>query len=248
VMFNVFVTFGAGSGSSYIVRKVGGSGNRDDIAKRGTCHMRADVMFDSWGENAPKLDNLNSFPVQRHKTLFDARVNGFYSLDLKKSIDHNMVEYIKLIQAQDKIKTVLTGKLSILGPFFTYNNIKNVLGIIRHPLHNIAAAWIRRYPNMPERYFGPQGTLYSEEAIALYSKWWCRVVQDLLDSGNPILRYEYVTQEMEKLDLSDDPITKDMLQGWKWIRKHFILPSKLDSFFKDSVADQYFKLYDKWEL
>ena len=167
-MYNIVVTFLAGSGSSYAVRYFGGPGGRDEIAKRGLCHMRADVMFDTKGISGPIVNSLEDKPVQEHKKLFDARVNKFYELDLNKSIEDNMLEYINALQAQSAVKSVLTGKLSILGPILTKNKITNVLGIIRHPMHNLAAAWVRRYPNMPERLFGSEGTVYSEQAIGLY--------------------------------------------------------------------------------
>ena len=217
-------------------------------AKTGLCHGRADVMFDPLGYSGPKVKSLDELPQQKHKELFEKRTYNDFSIDLKKTINENMKKYISNAKLQTKYKVVLCGKLSIIGQFLTRNGIENVIGIIRHPLHNLGAAWVRRNPNHPKK-ITKSNTLYSEEAIEIYATWWNCLVLDLLNSNNIILRYEYIKEDVKKFNIKSDEKTMKMLNGWKWRKKQ---PPKLNEelieYFKGLVQPQYNQLYKQWVI
>jgi hypothetical protein len=194
-------------------------------------HVRPDVAFD--------LETiLDAFPPARAIKEFYNRTG--YTLDASKTINDNVVLYLKHISESGKI--VLIARLSRVGPFFTRNKINNVICVVRHPLHAYVSFVGHKHPEAGQEF----GTLDSERRIEWYARQWNLLVADYINSGNKIIRFEFMRDDLTSLP---HPGLSKLLKHWRGgIRNHSVLSKEKETFLQNSVAENFYKIYPDWDI
>lgn len=236
---NIFVAYG-GSGSSWIVRRMGGFMRPDSWQvkiKGGPLpkHFPGQIILDEKGyENI--IDNYDDFN-QRTGNLFAKKINT------KKTIKHNMSNFFNWIN-QNNYK-VLSSHSGIVK-FFSENNIENVSYLVRHPLHSLVS-WAK-----PERHFQEVISLRglnNKNTIEFWADAWNSIAEDYLVSQekglDPLLiRYEYAHQDTKH----HSELNKYFENFDSSKRNHGIMLEPAEDYLKQLTGNNYFKLYGKWEI
>lgn len=229
------IVISAGHGSTFLIGKL-------------HAHSRVDVVFApvSRYTKIKWLDNtglkITDRPLEIHRKLFLQRTRGWSRLDLTKSIEENMVNYLKAINKSETERTTLTGTISRIGPFFKRNKIEGVLAVVRHPLHAMVSYLLHQHPEFGEIY----GGINNKSCVDFYASNWNLLTTDLLDGGVPIIRYEYAKEDSRGLgDKELELIFKDWISSK---RNYGILKPDIEAYLKSLVANNYFRIYEKWKI
>ena len=126
---------------------------------------------------------LEDFPDAQSVKEFHERSG--YTLDLSKDINENFLSYLDCLKRNDAF--VVVTRIPRLGPFFTQNNIKNVLCLVRHPLHAYISFVGYQHPKAGAQF----GELDAPKRIEWYAKQWNSMTTDYINSGNKIVRFEW---------------------------------------------------------
>jgi len=236
MIYNIINTTTGGSGSGHIVRSL-------------KPHMRPDVVFCPNGYSGPKITSLSDFPVKRHQELFYKRSKKFFMLDLNKTVEENMIMYLEKLRQTNK-KVVLSGKISFVGNFFERNDFKPFIGLVRHPLHNMVSVLAHQHPAHVERLITKDEEGINTKAAAEYfAVRWNSIVSDDLKGGADIIRFEYAAKDILKTNMSDGDPLKKLFLNWKSsIRNYNILDKDIEKYLEELVAENYYKIYDKWDI
>ena len=196
-----------GSGSTFMIKNVRRCGSI--VAARPDVIWRPNFMKHMGGLSKYKsnIQTLSSngyedFPESKTKEQFHERINKGkeidFKLDLSSSIENNLIKYIKLL-SKDEGRTAVFSNASKFQ-FFSKNNIKDVVFLIRHPLHSyISFTSKNRHPEFVES-IGGQNSIKSIEA---YSEMWNKYAEDIISSLdkklNPIvIRFEFAEKDVVK--------------------------------------------------
>jgi hypothetical protein len=153
-----------------------------------------------------------------------------------------MVSYLKLMSKLGKY-VIVNGRISRIGPIFSKHEIKNVICLIRHPLHAMVSLLVHRHPEKVKRF---SGGFNSDDCVKYYADLWNKTISDQIGAGNKIIRYEYANKDLEKLN---NEKLKILFKGWKSNKRNFNkLKPEFDAMLKDLVKDYYYQLYDKWTI
>lgn len=228
----------AGHGSTFLYRRLKAFSN---------VHKRPDVTFDVLIKyNDYVFENvglkLTDKPTEYHKNLFFKRSMGFFCIDFAKSVEENMVNYLKRVNNSKTEKTMLTGSISQIGPFFTRNKIEGVLAVVRHPLHAMVSYLLHQHPRSGKRF----GGVNSKACADFYAKYWNTRITDLFGANIRIIRYEYAREDSEGLG---DEILEAIFKDWKSSKRNYgVLKPDNEAYLKSLVKDNYFRLYEKWQI
>jgi len=225
-MSGLVIVASGGHGSTFILNKL-------------KAHKRPDVTF---GDKLTAVDlKLSDKPTKEYLKEFKKRTNGFYTLNLDKSIEDNMVSYLNA--AYDKnLSVLLSGRISRVGKFFTNNDVKNVVCLVRHPLHAMVSLLVHRHPEKLE-WFG--GNINSEECVLYYSKLWNDTVSDHILANNKIIRYEFARKD----SLNTSNKVRSIFNEWKQKRRNLgVLKEEFEEMLESKVKENYYKLYSKWDI
>jgi len=205
-------------------------------------HKRPDLAF--YPRHGIYCKNIKSTdkPTEKQRERFLKRTYDWYTLDLDRTIEENMVDYLERINADGTKNTVLAGSLSLMGLFFRKNKIENVFCLIRHPVHIMVVLLTIRHKRHAIRY----GGINTKACVEDYASLWNSIAKDAIEGGVGILRHEYITQDMKDIE---DAKAKEVLGGlYLNERFHGVLKPEFEQQLKELTADNYFKIYDKWEI
>ncbi len=183
-----------------------------------------------WGFKPPLQD--------KPKIPSDAfRKRSSVDLNLNETIEGNLVRMLKWRENMT-LHTMLSGRCSQSGMFLRDNGIK-AFCFVRHPLHSFVSFLGHRHPEHAKK-FGGFNTI---EAVKFYALLWNAMTDDFLRSGNPIFRFEYMPGNII------DPWLQSRLEGWdNTKRNHGVLDKSLELQLESYVADNYYSLYDGWDI
>lgn len=200
------------------------------ICGRANFAVRPDVL---WKTNI----DLDSFPDPSKSKGWRRRTVD-HVLDPEKTIEENLVEAIKVINRKRKFKMFLSGWCSIKKKFLTLNKI-NAVCIVRHPLH----AYISFFKNQHPNHSRPYGGFNTAGAVDYWFSMWEPIIEDIMSSGNPIVRYEYFLEDFPECKF------KDKLKKFDSSKRNYGHLSKgLEDRLHKYVENWYFQLYDKWNI
>lgn len=225
----IIIIASGGQGGSYLNRRLG-------------AHKRPDIAF--YPRRGIYCINIKSTdkPTERQREEFLGRTHGWYTLNLDRTIEENMINYLEHINADGTKNTVLAGSLSLMGPFFRKNKIENAFCLIRHPVHIMVALLTIRHAKHAKRY----GGINTKACVEDYASLWNSIAKDAIEGSVGILRHEYIIQDMKGIE---DVKIKEVLGGlYSKERFHGILKPEYEEQLKELVSDNYFKIYDRWNI
>jgi hypothetical protein len=177
----------------------------------------------------------NVLDVPRHR--YDRL---FWNLALPPSKMDEIYQEMK----NEKGFVLSVGALSQNGFFAAYKDLK-AIGLVRHPLLAMESLYLRKHPEKVKHY----GTYQSEELVIDYSAVWNNAVADILESGMPIIRFEYAWDDIKKIPKKKNRELYRMFKNWRKLpRRTPTLKPDLVSLLKRLVCDDYKKLYPSWEI
>jgi hypothetical protein len=221
-MCRIYVTSG-GMGSSFLINALQKTGCQ--------VHVRPDVAFatDQTLEDFPDIKNVAEF----HK-------RSRYTLDTKNTINNNLVSYLHFISERNQITTL--GRASRLGPFLTKNSIRNAVCLIRHPLHAYVSFVGHQHPEAGQSF----GSFASENRIKWYAEQWNCMAFDYLSSGNKILRYEYMHDDVKEIT---NPNLPNLLKSWTVGKRNYgVLDQEKEDLLKELTSENFYKIYSDWHI
>lgn len=229
------IIISAGHGSTFLIRKL-------------HAHSRVDVVFDPLSKYAIRglVDNANlkisDKPLETHRAFFLKRTRGWARLDLTKSIEENMVNYLKAINNSETERTTLTGSISRINPFFSKHKFEGILAVVRHPLHAMVSYCLHQHPERGEMF----GGINSKLCVDFYAKNWNILTTDLMAGGIKIIRYEYAEEDSKGLG---DEELELIFKNWKSYKRNYgILKPDIEAYLKRLVENNYFRIYEKWKI
>jgi len=120
------------------------------------------------------------------------------------SIHNNL---LRLINTTDR-RVLLFGKCSLNEPFLTNNEIE-ALCMVRYPLHAYSSFLVRRHPQWGEKAGGTE----TMQCAEWYGEKWNAVVDDFVSSGNPIVHYETLIDDLREFGY--DRLADILAPVWK---------------------------------
>lgn len=226
---------------AFIIIASGGQGGTY-LRIRLKAHKRPDLAFyPRCGISCINLKS-SSKPTAKQQAIFLKRTFGWYTLELDKTIKDNMIQYLICINANGAKNVVLAGSLSLMGSFFKMEKIENVYCLIRHPVNAMVALLVVRHKRHAMRY----GGINTEACIDDYASLWNSIAGDVIEGKVKIIRHEYATQDARTI--KDAEIRKVFEGLYSDERFPGVLESKFEQQLKELTADNYFKIYDKWEI
>ena len=129
-----------------------------------------------------------------------------------------------------------------MGPFFRAKKIENVYCLIRHPVNTMVALLVVRHKRHAARY----GGINSEACVEDFASLWNAIAVDAIEGEAKIIRHEYATEDAKAIK---DAKIRRIFDG---LHPHERFPGVLKPEFeqrlKELTADNYFKMYEKWEI
>lgn len=207
-------------------------------------HLRPFIAFmpSDWPSRLTRLqrlteDGYDGLPTELAAQIVKRRCR--FQLDMTRSIEHNLNDYLRHIRHRSKLAVIFSRPSTML--FFSRNGIKRVNFIIRHPLHSYVSYTKRvRHYEVVAGLGGPD----TEAGVEFWAREWNNTVQDALDSGNKIIRFEFTHS-----DTRDDAELRRIFTSWDTTkRNHGVLSSAREKQLMDLVHDNYSRLYDRWNV
>ena len=226
---------------AFIIIASGGQGGTYLRIRLGA-HKRPDVAF--YPRRGISRINIKSTdrPTERQQAKFLKRTFGWHALEPDKTIKENMVQYLERINANGAKNTVLAGSLSLMGSFFKENKIENVFCLIRHPVNTMVSLLVVRHKRHAERY----GGINTEACIEDFASLWNAIAVDAIEGEVEIIRHEYAKEDARRIK---DAKIRRVFDG---LHSHERFPGVLKPEFerqlKELTEDNYFKMYEKWEI
>lgn len=237
----------------YIFSSVGGCGSSflvSQLRKKFIVNSKPDTFFVKKGEpitikkhmggkKHQRLDEngLDTLPSKKAIRGFFERTG--YKMDPLKPIYLNLHQYICCVQNSDKT-TVLFNSICKFD-FFSRYKIRNLVVLIRHPLHAyLSFVKPERHKNIADLLGGP----CSEKSIIYYLNSWEKNVSEYIkmkDYGSKIIRYEFAKQDANKLSGLEWVFEK-----WESGKRNY--SKEISSIMKPLVPDVFFKVYDLWDI
>jgi len=225
----------------FIIIASGGQGGSYMIS-RFNAHRRPDLAFYPRRGISPINIKSSMKPSGKQQATFLRRTFGWHTLNLDKTINENMIEYLEHINVDGTKNTVLAGSLSLMGPFFRVNKIENVFYVIRHPLHMMAILLTLRHKKHTLRY----GGINTEACVDDYASLWNAIAVDAIEGNVKIIRHEHAVEDAK--DIKDANARRFIGGLFSSQRMHGVVRPEFEQQLKVLTADNYFKIYDKWEI
>lgn len=235
----IFIAVG-GSGSSYLVKCLDRIYNID--SKPDTYFVIQGQPFTKKRKNFHQMvgdKGLESFPEKQSMLGFLGRTD--FQMDENKTIACNMKNYIDAIK-EDVKRTAIFNSMPKFN-FFVEYNICDLVCLVRHPMHAYLSFTKKdRHFNLVKN----TGGVNSKKSIDYYTGAWNNNVSQhlgLIDRGSVCLRYEFFKEDLLKTSLP-----KEIFKGWNSSNRNSGLTLDSEKYLRSKVEDNYFKIYDRWEL
>lgn len=243
--YHIFCSYG-GSGSSFLTKKL-------------DAFVRPDVwqptfngqMLIEWKSVAKYPDHGELLDIRGYDAVdvnwepFNRRTKNKFKkfIDSEKSIEKNLIQFCHWIQQTEH--RVLFAHAGIMN-FFNKNNISDVTYLVRHPLHAYVSF---AKPERHKAQIEALGGIESTRAIEYWADRWNRHLEDYLkckDKGlNPILiRFEYAKRDSQ-IATYHEQVFNDFATSK---RNSKALSDRGEGLLKSLVSNNYFKIYEKWDL
>jgi hypothetical protein len=148
---------------------------------------RPDTVMGAWDNRWDICDMPQSEMLESWKRRAEV------DMDTSITINDNLVNLIH----NSKKSIFLNGTCSRISPFLTMNSIR-AMCIVRNPINSYVSLCTRQHLKDANEYFGGADT---EECARWYIIRWNNIVYDFLESENPIVRFEYWSRDIRKLDV-----------------------------------------------
>ena len=226
----------------FIVIASGGQGGTY-LRRKLPAHRRPDLAF--YPRHGISCINVKptDMPTEKQQEAFFGKTYNWHILDRTKTLEENMIDYLERINADKTNNVVLAGSLSLMGPFFRANKIEGVYCLVRHPVHIMVALLTIRHKRHAMRY---GGGINSEACVDDYASLWNAIAVDAIEGKVKIIRHEYASQDARGIE---DAKIRKVFEGLH-SNERFpgVLKPEFEQQLKELTADNYFKLYDKWEI
>ncbi len=231
-----------------IVSAFGGFGSSFLLTKIKPCDVRPDITFlpDYWpSKDHPKvlgkiqyLDDLGYVNKPSDVAVREFRRRSSFSMDADVSIDENLVRYVHWLKV--KKKSSLLGISSYWG-FFSRNEVKGVVHLVRHPLHSYCS-WTKKTRHGD--YVRSLGGMNTEASVRFYARIWKRIAGEALQVGSRVVRFEFMVKDCKSISRM-----RSIAKVWKsGKRNRGILRRDLEELLHELVHDEYYQLYHKWGI
>jgi len=210
-----------------IITPMGGHGTTYLIGRANFC-KRPDTI---WGESPditkkPHLDKVRAWRGR----------SGGHQLDVNKTIEQNLVDMI----TSSKYSVLLCGRCSINKKFLTDNSI-HAICLVRHPANAYVSYLSHQHPEHAARF----GGFNKIKAVHFWARHWNAIVDDFLSSDNPIVRYEYLEQDLPDIDR----YWKSVISRWRPnMNSHKEMDLRTEEALCEAVRKNFYLIYDKWEI
>jgi len=174
---------------------------------------------------------------------FEERSNGF-NISKTETFDEIILRYIEYLRKHDD-KTAVFNTAAEYG-IFSKHWIKDVIFLIRHPLHAYVS-WGK--PERHKNIIDYLGGLNSSTAVEFYSKRWKGFTNECIKLDNlgilgGVIRFEFVHQDVKKIG------------GIEWVFDKFdpnkrnfgFVERKFELMMEQIVSDNYYDFYDSWNI
>ena len=251
-MKHVFSVLG-GSGSTFLRRGIRKSGYI--IAMRPEACWMPNFQSANAHEKQQILSKkgYRDFPEEKTKEQFYIRANYgrsvpiSFKLDLKKNINENLKIYINFLLSNKERTAIFTHASKL--QFFSNNNIKNVVFLVRHPLMSyMSLVKPGRHPGVVRELGGPN----SIGGVSFYAKMWNLYAKDIVESKrrklNPIIiRYEFAGSDLEKYK---NPILNKIFKDFRSNKRYYNeLSCDVENKLREITKSSYEKIFNtKWEI
>ncbi len=226
----------------FIIIASGGQGGTY-LRKKLPAHKRPDLAF------YPRrgISHINrkpiDYPTRICQERFFMRTYSWYTLNPARTLEENMIDYLECVNANGAVNTVLAGSLSLMGSFFRKNKIENIYCLIRHPVQSMIAVLVIRHKRHAMHY---NGGINSEACVKDYASLWNAIAIDAIEGGVKIIRHEYATEDAKSVK---DPKIRKVFEGLHSDERFCgILKPEFEQQLKTLTTENYFKIYDKWEI
>jgi len=186
---------------------MGGSGSTflaQGLKRKFKLHDKPDTFIVRKGEpHTPKKEQKHQLVESLHEYPSLGLVQAFRSrssfvMDESKSIEDNLLIYIKSIQA-NRHKTVLFNSIFKFS-LFSKNRVAGVVFLVRHPLHGYISF------TKKSRHFdlvADMGGRNSRVSAEYYARAWNDLVGEYVRTSdiNHVIRYEYLDKDAAELGL-----------------------------------------------
>ncbi len=240
----IVIAYG-GTGSSYLLK------NSDKFYDPRKIHRRptVDMKPSFWPSGkVVALSNHNGYEMRMPSAAvgrMSIRTRGFWADDTL-SIEENLRKYFILAGATDTLAIVTWP--TFYG-FFSRNRIKNIVFIIRHPLHQ-SIGWLELGRKSDGDSFASDGNdLYSIVGIDRFIRMWNANIDELLRLQHlklqPIVvRFEYIHEDIKQIP---NATLRQCFEGFQTTSRHYnAMPISLEQRLRHRCIWHGF--YDKWEI
>ena len=231
-----------GSGSTFLINSLIDNGYA--VLGRPDHYFVPELFYT--GKGLPVLGNdqiIHDYNVpisENTKTAFYGMLNEPVP-EYELTVGEAMLNHIMFVQAQDNATTVFN-YLSI-GRFFSTYGVRNIVHLIRHPLHCYTSLAGRQHPHLSEHF----GGLNSEGAVRWFAEIWNQITDEYLTCvklglNHFVVRYEFIKEDIKAL-----PFPPTMFSKFKGSKKRTdLLCDKMEKLLLFLVWDNFFALYPSW--
>jgi len=241
--YHIFCAYG-GSGSTFLIRELGAF-ERPDMLWQPAFQGRPLVEWANYRHRMDLLDEQGYDTTNVSWKQFHPRTDHkcVRLMDPQESIRENMLRFFRWIEGTEY--KVFCAHLAVMN-FFSHHDIRNVTYFIRHPLHSYGS-FCKEERHLSE--VNALGGIESDKAIEFWADRWNKVAEDYLRSVekklDPVLiRFEFAAQDGRVTPYHNNVLKN--VDGSK--RNYGILPEHLENRLRSLVEENYFRLYDDWNV
>lgn len=240
----IVIAYG-GTGSTHIMNNAFKVLGRKNVHKRPDVNMKPEFWPEGKDIELPDYNGYDLITPEQEYAYFSKRTNG-YQLQRATTTDDNLRAYVKHTnnEAQLAVMTWATW-----WQFFSRNRIKNVVFVIRHPLHQ-CLSWIHPTEKGHGKSFKKHGdSLFTVAGLDVFIRIWNANVDEYLRLRHLMLdpvavRYEYMDNDRTMIPGEK---FRDCFVDFRMDRRHFdILPKDLEQRLEQRCMWDIF--YDKWNI
>ena len=230
-----------GSGSTFLINELIRNGY--DVLGRPDHHFVPEIFYTV---NKAVLVDDDQLIADYNIPIKDSTRIAFYKMlnlpasNKEVTVSDAMLGHIKRIQSAPNATTVFN-YLSTGGFFSTYG-VRNIVHLIRHPLHCYISLAGRQHPHLSENF----GGLDSVGAIRWFAQIWNRIADEYLTCvklglNHFLVRYEHVKEDVELL-----PFPPTMFEKFRWrVKPTNLLSKKGKNLLLSLVHDNFVTLYNQ---
>jgi hypothetical protein len=223
--YSIFASYG-GCGSSFLMKP-----HPSDFSLQNKQHPLGNIKPE---------EVYKKKPLERNYRKFNKRAQ--YQINYKLTLEQNLLRYIKYLE-NDLHKAAIFSA-AYRYHFFSKHSIKNVVFLVRHPIH---AYLSYAKPNRHLHVIEAMGGLYSEKSLKWFGGIWRDLVAEYIRlrelNFKPVLiRFEYAIEDSERYGLTS------IFKAFKIKKRNYADNKKAEKRMRKIVGRLYDAIYDKWAI